>query len=73
MRCPIMKNIKKYNRYNIPKKNDDFGMKILRLIASFIFSSITLSICLFLGPIGFLIIGIATFMSYHTIFGPYEI
>ena len=62
-------------KHNKTKQNelDTIGIKIIRLIASVLFSSITLFICLFLGPIGFIIIGIATFISYHTIFEPYEI
>lgn len=73
MRCPIMKNIKKYNRYNIPKKNDDFVMKILRIIFSFSYSFFLFWFCLFFGLIGWLLIAIIAFISYHTIFEPFDI
>ena len=73
MRCPIMKNIKKYNRYNIPKKNDDFVMKILRIIFSFSYSFFLFWFCLFFGLIGWLLIAIIAFISSHTIFEPFDI
>ncbi len=64
----------KKHHYNKNKKTskEPIWMKILRLVLSFLTVSFTAFYLYFFGIIGYLAIGIGTFMFYHTVFAPYD-